>query len=99
MNFKKFCYELYKIDWMRRISADRQMDSLKKYYLDAEMDTTPTSYEEVLEEFGFDGEMYVCYEEFKENEFKDKTFMKNLLDNDKLYMKYLHILDSEFPNQ
>ena len=31
-NIRGLCYGLYKMDWMRRISADRQMDSYKNWY-------------------------------------------------------------------
>ena len=29
---RNLCYELYKMNWMRRISADRQMDAYKTWY-------------------------------------------------------------------
>ena len=32
MNIANLCYELYKIDWMSRISAERQIDTLRRYY-------------------------------------------------------------------
>ena len=34
MGIYHLAYELYKIDWLRRISADRQMDAMKDYYED-----------------------------------------------------------------
>jgi len=89
MTIKKLLYRLYRLDWMRRISTERMMDFLKTYYEDSKMDTEPTTPEEVLEEFGFDGELYVSYEEFLESEYLDKDYIKGLLNNDDLYNEYL----------
>lgn len=89
MTISGLCYELYKIDWMQRISPERQMDNLKTYYEDAKEDTESTTYEEIIEEFGFDGELYVCFDEFLGAEYQDKEYMKELLDNNELYKEYL----------
>lgn len=88
-NISELAYELYKIDWMRRISPERQMDSIKDYYDDKRMDPDDDSdYDDVLFEFGFDGEFYVCFEEFLDNEYRDKDYMKSLLNEDQ-YKEYL----------
>ncbi len=88
------CYELYKVDWKHRhmITADREMDSIKDYYegladMD-DMDDAEYTYNDYLEEFGYDGELYVCYEEFLENEYRDGDYMCSLLDNEKLIAMY-----------
>lgn len=78
------CYDLYIADWERRISAERQMDALKNAYESGQylMD--------YLEESGYDGECFVCFDEFRNAEFKNEEYIKGLLDNDKLYEEYLN---------
>ena len=88
IDVRTLAYELYKIDWMRRISADRLMDFVKQYYDDTKVDLADVAdIEDVLEEFGFDGELYACYDEFVESEYRDKAYMKALL-NDAQYAEY-----------
>lgn len=86
---KKLCYELYKIDWKRKhISADIEMDNIKDYYeglVDGDIDYT---YEDYLFEFGYNGELYACYEEFLEKEYLNMSYMIELLNNDKLIRVY-----------
>ena len=36
MTISKLAYELYKINWMRRISSERQMDAVKNFYEEQE---------------------------------------------------------------
>lgn len=87
---RKLCYELYKIDWKRRhITADIEMDNIKDYYeglIDYDTDYT---YEDYVSEFGYNGYLYVCYEEFCEYEYPSKDYICGLLDNGKLIQMYL----------
>ena len=92
---EELAYELYKLDWMRRISVDRQMDAVKDYYGYLTGDDTDQSLTDYLEEFGYDGEFYACFDEFLENEYLDKEYMKALL-NDEAYMFYLSDLSISF---
>jgi len=87
---RRLCYELYKVDWKHShmITKEREMDSLKIYYEGLVDDDTEYTYNDYLEEFGYDGELYVCYEEFLENEYLEKDYMKELLDNKKLIDMY-----------
>lgn len=86
----KLCYELYKIDWKHShmITKYREMDSIKDYYEDLVDDDTEYTYNDYLEEFGYDGELYVCYEEFLEAEYLDEDYICSLLDNEKLIAMY-----------
>lgn len=86
----KLCYELYKIDWKHShmITAEREMDSIKNHYEDLVDDETEYSYNDYLEEFGYDGELYVCYEEFLDAEYMDEDYICSLLDNEKLIAMY-----------
>ena len=93
MDIQKLAYELYKVDWMQRISAERQKDALRNYY---EEDWTCT-FKEYLEDQGYSGELYVCFGEFLNAEYQDKEYIKELLGNDALYTAYEESLDrSEF---
>ena len=87
---RKLCYELYKVDWKHShmITKDREMDSIKNYYEDLVDDDTEYTYNDYLEEFGYDGELYVCYEEFLEAEYLDVDYICSLLDNEKLIAMY-----------
>jgi len=83
--FYRFCYELYKMDWCKsNITPDIQMDAYKNYMED--MVENPFaenaySFQDYLDEFGFNGQVYACYDEFMDNEYQDIDYMKALLDN------------------
>lgn len=98
----KLCYELYKVDWKRNhmITADREMDNMKDYYeglVDVSIDQY--TYNDYLEEFGYDGELYVCYEEFFENEYLEDDYICGLLDNEKLIAMYYEDLRNNFKEE
>lgn len=92
----KLCYELYKVDWKRNhmITADREMDSIKDYYAflmaedDEDVNVFTYTYNDYLEEFGYDGELYVCYEEFLETEYLEDDYICGLLKSEKLIAMY-----------
>lgn len=90
MMIEKLCYELYKLDWKHShgITKDIEMDSIKDYYEGLVDSDTTYSYNDYLEEFGYDGEIYVCFEEFLTSEYQDSCYMKSLLNNDELIKRY-----------
>ena len=99
MNISKLCYELYKADWKHSnmITKDREMDSIKNYYeclITDDIDNKEYTYNDYLEEVGYDGELYVCYEEFLDNEYLEENYIKELLSNEKLYKNYLEDLET-----
>lgn len=89
---RKLCYDLYKADWMRRISAEQISDTIKNYYTecvriidyDKPRISYTMSYEDFVSETGYDGAIYVCFDEFIESEFKDLDYMKDLIGDMKL---------------
>lgn len=87
---KRLCYELYKVDWKHShmITKDREMDSIKDYYEGLVDNETEYSYNDYLEEFGYDGELYVCYEEFLDNEYLEEDYICSLLNNKRLIATY-----------
>lgn len=91
MNIANLCYELYKIDWMSRISAERQIDTFRRYYdeiSDDNLNSINISLENYLAERGYDGECFACFEEFLDAEFLDTEYMRTLL-TEKQYAEYL----------
>ena len=97
MDIRKLCYELYKIDWKHShmITKEREMDSIKDYYEGLIDNDSEYTYEDYIEEFGYDGELYVCYEEFCDAEYYDVDYMRTLLDNDKLINIYHEDIEEE----
>ena len=96
MDIRKLCYELYKIDWKHsHITKEREMDSIKDYYEGLVDNDSEYTYEDYIEEFGYDGELYVCYEEFCDAEYYDVDYMRTLLDNDKLINIYHEDIEEE----
>ena len=87
------CYELYKIDWKRShmITPEIENDSVKDYYeylITDNIDEEDYTYNDYIDEFGYNGELYVCFEEFWENEYLDEDYICGLLDNKKLVAMY-----------
>ena len=83
MRIAQLCYELYKIDWEsdHKITAKRKRANVLDYYkglLNGDYDEDYT-YEDYLDEFGYDGEIYACYDEFLDNEYLDTDYMCSLL--------------------
>ena len=96
MDIRKLCYELYKIDWKHsHITKEREMDSIKDYYEGLIDNDSEYTYEDYIEEFGYGGELYVCFEEFCDAEYYDVDYMRTLLDNDKLINIYHEDIEEE----
>lgn len=97
MDIRKLCYELYKIDWKHShmITKEREMDSIKDYYEGLIDNDSKYTYEDYIEEFGYDGELYVCFEEFCDAEYYNVDYMRTLLDNDRLINIYHEDIEEE----
>ena len=95
MTISKLAYELYKINWMRRISSERQMDAVKNFY--EEQEGSDYTVEDWIFEHGYDGEIYVCEDEFLNAEYLDENYMKTLFDdNENLLNEYQKDLAENF---
>lgn len=91
--FPEKCYELYKLDWMKRSGYTFKdlIQFLKNAYTDAissdqiNISTTPDEDIDLLfktlESQGFQGSLYVCFNEFMDYEFQDEDYMQYLLDD------------------
>ena len=79
-------YELYKQDWISRHITDDRLFNAQRAYADYVAECILNgegfefeSYDDFIEEEGFDGELYACYDEFMDNEFEDEEYRKYLL--------------------
>ena len=90
MTIRELAYELYKMDWMRRISCGIQMDTLKDYYQETtKEDREVYTFEDYIFEFGYQGQLYVGFNEFLRAEYLDEFYMKSIFyKNDKLFKEY-----------
>lgn len=98
----KLCYELYKIGWKQyHIDAERERKSIKDYYEflmeeeDEDVNVFTYTYNDYLEEFGYDGELYVCYEEFCETEYLEEDYIRVLLNDESLLKMYYEDIKQE----
>lgn len=92
-NIKEKAYQKYILDWMKNHNHTifELMRELDDYFIDCEDEMT---IEDKLiywikETDGFRGEIWVCRDEFLDNEYEDEDYMKYLLDEDEfaLYLK------------
>ncbi len=82
--FERFCYELYKKDWIHNhLCHDTEIRVYGQYMMSmGEYAFKPFAYsfEEYLDENnGYDGELYACFEEFLGAEYLDASYMVSLL--------------------
>lgn len=94
--FKKRCYELYQLNWLRSHGYSLQdiFNTLQKGYAEACASGDINKYtscsdnistvERYFEEQGICGELYASEEEFYDNEYKDTKYMASLLAEDML---------------
>lgn len=95
---RELCYELYKVDWKHShmITAQREMDSIMDYYeCVTDSNFEEYTYNDYLEDFGYQGELYACYDEFLDAEYRDVDYMRALLDDDKLVNLYHKDIEEE----
>lgn len=88
MDIKKIAYEKYKLDWMLKhgYTLTDLMDELNSMQEESE-DTVSQLFIDWEYGFGFRGEIWACFNEFIDNEYQDKGYMKQLL-NWEEYEKY-----------
>ena len=87
---KHVLYELYKAEWMRRVSFER---SIREEYMnyfsilkEHGYDTDSYTLQEHINEYGYGGQLYVCYDEFCQTELYDKDYIGYLSNGNKEIM-------------
>ena len=94
-DIKKHCYELYRLQWMQthgytRIDIMKKLDESQRNNKEKKVSKL---FEDEFEDEGFNGSLWVCFEEFCDFEFKDKEYIRELLsvnkpDNEKYLKAY-----------
>lgn len=91
-DIKKTAYEKYQLDWLQCHGYSLQdfIDELNFIWKNSEMreKTSPGTAFREFEDTGFCSEIWVCYEEFLDFEYRDKQYMKRLL-NEEEYLLYI----------
>lgn len=88
MNIKKLCYELYCIDWFFLHSTVNDVKKAKREYYKNQTDYV--NFDDYLYQIGIKGECPVCFDEFIDNEYRDKEYIKDLLCDNNLYREYIY---------
>lgn len=87
---KTICYNLYKEDWKDvHTTLEEKHQAIRDYYIESIKEGFSYSFEEYLNEFGYNGIIYASFEEFCKNEYRIKGYMKELLKDDFLIDLYL----------
>ena len=84
MSRRKRAYEAYKLDWMIQHGytlADliKELKSCVEEVDEDEFIDLNTIFEGWEYDYGFHSEIWACYDEFCENEYQDKEYIKQLL--------------------
>ena len=84
-------YELYKIDWeTTHISTERKLAAYREYVYTKLVDYDDNyTFEDWLFDNGYDGDIYVCFDEFLGAEYQDEEYMEYLLGNSVFWKAYL----------
>lgn len=86
MDIKGMAYELYKLYWVEEhVSIHERASEIKRYY----KDNCFVSFEEWILINGYNGSIYVSYDEFLDNEYQDEAYMKEILQDEELINLYL----------
>lgn len=82
MNIKQIAYEKYKLDWMMR-NGYSLSDLIRKVgeYMEESDEDIVCSFDMWEYDCGFGGEIWVCFDEFLENEYQDEEYMRSILDD------------------
>lgn len=87
-DIKQIAYEKYKLDWMLHhgYTLKDLIDELSSCMEEANEDLVVV-FDIWASDYGFGSEIWVCFQEFIDNEYQDEGYMKQLL-NWEEYEKY-----------
>lgn len=93
---RKIAYELYKQKWIEehttseeRLKNIRAWGKVEAFIGEIDSEDVITPYAKYRDELGYEGNIYACYEEFIEAEYRDIEYMVQLLDEDLLINDYM----------
>ena len=82
MDVAKQLYIQYKLDWIQgHMSPALHQTVMQEFDSYHRLEDPMISIEDYLNEFGFHGECYGCFDEFLNNEFQDEDFIKTTIIN------------------
>jgi len=93
---RRGAYELYKMDWVSRLPQETLMESCREYVrsivssIQSGEPIHDSNYADYLFENGYNGSIYVCFDEFIDAEYRDLEYMTELLQDDALVDVYKH---------
>ena len=92
-NIKEICYMVYQTDWKKKhgITTKKKIETTKEYLefmKENGLDKDSYSFNDFLEEYGYDGELYACYEEFLGAEYLDHDYICSLLKTENCIAAY-----------
>ena len=92
VDISRVAYDLYKQHWVDQHTTPwMRMQSIREYHNYVQEcrneDVMPPSYEDYLMDYGFQGALYACYDEFCDEEYHDVGYIKFLLGDDEELLK------------
>lgn len=100
-DISEIAYELYKQDWIdSNVTQEDRLNTLRKYFKYRkeclENNDEVDSFDEWLWESGYgNGSLYVCYEEFCDEEYRDRDYIRYLLNDTELFLMYCEDIADE----
>lgn len=86
---KKIIYELYKVDWEQehKITPNIKRSFMIDYYKYL-FNPEAYSFQDYLEEFGYDGELYLSFEDFLKEIYFKEDYVRKLINDDEEILDY-----------
>lgn len=85
LDISELSYKLYQSDWKQHhVAPEEERETIKDWYEEGEGE----AFSDYLSERGYHGHLYACYEEFLENEFRDRDYIEGLLGRGSLKEQY-----------
>lgn len=92
---RHIAYDFYQRDWIAiHVTHENMMSVLRKFYV-KHWDDSCYTFDEYVDENGYDAAHPACFEEFLEHEYRNRDYMLCLLADPFLTAKYLKDIDSK----
>ncbi len=103
MEIRKLAYDLYKAEWLKRVTPEVHAETLKDYYRHHSGETDEYSFEEYVADNGYgnNGLLYDSFDRFIEKKYNHGSYIKSLLNDEDLFAEYLvdsGIIEDELEN-